>query len=719
LKKKLFTQMLFSFALIIVLILGVVLASFSLIYTQSYEKQLAAENSLFSAMIAGELYSFTNRAYHIVEELAFNNDILSMETAAQTPLFASCLERNPYFELIYAQGMDGMQTGRSSGSLGDRKNRWWFIQMEELRKPFVSESYYSATTNMPCASIFYPITRDGEMIGIMGGDIKLSALQDLVMESSEKGSWAFILDGKGVVVAHPETRYLEELYSYRTMTRTVTLKDAQGEMQRDSKGNVRTEEQPFAISGRYKAAITDMMAGNTGSAKFKENSDTLYISYRPVAMDGSSDPWYVISVNESSVVMAGRNTVILAILSVGALIGFVALLIIFFTARRISTPIRSVYTILQKIGEGDLTGKIEVRNNDEIGEMMRLLDRTRESMGNLIMTIKNTTLSLFTVGTELSTMTGEFAAVIKEVSASTEQVKTESEEGSACAAETNTSITEIITGIETLNGNIEKQTEGISQSAASIEELTSNVFSVTQALLQNEQNVNNLMAASEKGRSGLFEVSGDIQEVARDSEGLLEINAVIQNIASQTNLLSMNAAIEAAHAGEAGRGFAVVADEIRKLAESSSVQAKHVAGALKKMRESLAKISNSTGVVIENFTEIDEAVQTVAAQEKNIQAAMQKQEDGSRNLTAVTGTLQATTRHVKTGSTEILEESRKVVEGGKNLEAAAGKIRSGMDGIVGGMSHIEAAIMRIQEIVQINKKSIDTLTEDVTKFKIE
>jgi methyl-accepting chemotaxis protein len=718
LKKTLFAQMLFSFALIIVLILGVVLASFSLIYTKSYESQLSAENSLFSAMIAGELYSFTNRAYHIVEELAFNTDVLSMETAAQTSLFVSCLERNSYFELLYAQGMDGMQTGRSSGGLGDRKNRWWFVQMEKLRKPFVSESYYSLGTNMPCTSVFYPITRNGEMIGIMGGDIKLSALQDLIMESSEKGSWAFILDGKGVVVAHPETRYLEELYNYRTMTRTVTLKDAKGEALMDARGNIRTGEEPFVISEEYKAAIADMMAGNSGSAKFRENNDTLYISYRPVAMDGVSDPWYVVSVKEGSVVMSARNTVIFAILSAGLLIGLIALLIVFFTARRISTPIRGVYSVLQKIGEGDLTGKITVRNNDEIGEMMRLLDRTRENMGSLIMTIKNTAMSLFTVGTELSAMTGEFAGVIEEVSGSTERVKLESDRGSARAAETNASITEIITGIESLNGYIEKQTEGISQSAASVEELSSSVFSVTQALLRNEQNVHNLMAASEKGRSGLFEVSGDIKEVARESEGLLEINAVIQTIASQTNLLSMNAAIEAAHAGESGKGFAVVAGEIRKLAESSSVQAKNVAGALKKMRESLAKISNSTGVVIENFTAIDEAVQTVAVQEKNIQEAMKTQEAGSRALTAVTGTLQAAAQDVKRGSADIREESRKVVEGGTNLESAARRIRSGMDGIVGGMSQIEAATMRIQEITQTNKTSIDTLAEDISKFKV-
>jgi methyl-accepting chemotaxis protein len=411
--------------------------------------------------------------------------------------------------------------------------------------------------------------------------------------------------------------------------------------------------------------------------------------------------------------------VILVILAAGAIIGFIALLIILFVARNISMPIKGVYSVLQKTGEGDLTGKITVKSHDEIGEMMRLLDQTRQNMGSLIMTIKDTAMSLFTVGTELSTVTTESADVIEQVSANTERVKLESERESSSAAEANAAIEEIITSIESLNGNIEKQAESITQSVSSIEELSANISSVTQALVQNEQNVENLMAASEKGRSGVFEVSTDIQEVAKESEGLLEINKVIQTIASQTNLLAMNAAIEAAHAGESGKGFAVVSDEIRKLAESSSAQAKNVAGALKKKKETLEKISFSAGTVIGNFKDIDEAVQTVAAQEKDIQAAMEKQEAGSRVLTGITGGLRDITQNVRTGSTEMLEGSRKVVEGGKTIEAVTGRILTGMDGIVGGMAQINTAIMRIQEISRHNKQSIDTLVENISKFKIE
>ncbi|MCL2705840.1 MAG: methyl-accepting chemotaxis protein [Spirochaetaceae bacterium] len=206
--------------------------------------------------------------------------------------------------------------------------------------------------------------------------------------------------------------------------------------------------------------------------------------------------------------------------------------------------------------------------------------------------------------------------------------------------------------------------------------------------------------------------------MVRESEGLLEINSVIENIASQTNLLSMNAAIEAAHAGETGKGFAVVAGEIRKLAESSSSQAKNVAQSIKKMKESLDRIKNSAVTVSGFFEDIDEAVHTVSLQEKNIRSAMEKQKFGSRSLEEVTKTLQNITGNVRSGSTEMLSGSKKISESGNTLETLTANVSKGITEISGGINQINSEVQHIQEISQQNKKCVDILINVMGKFKI-
>jgi len=714
--KTLFGKLLVSFGVIIFLMIVSVLASFYLVYSKSYEKQIIAENTRQALYVSRQLQSFINTAYKEVEELAFSSDVISMDTQRQTAVFVSAIKRNDYFELIYAQGMDGMQTGRSSGNLGNRKERWWFIQMEETRKPFVSESYYSVGTNMPCASVFYPIMNEMEMTGIMAGDIKLSALHDLVVEVSDAGSYSFILDAKGVVVAHPDSTYQEELYNYAKLTKTVLLKDSSGNPVQNAQGNLVTEEQPLAVSESFKTAIADMMRGNTGSAKFNEGGKTFYLSYSQVPMNGASEPWYVLSVRDEAVAMQSRNTVILVIMASSIVIILAAFVLVFFIARNISSPIKAIYSALEKVKDGNLTVKVDVISKDEIGEFSSHFNLTIEKIRNLVGTIKYKINGLNHTGFELSANMGKTSEAVRQISSNLDNMEHLMVKQGNGAEEAGKAVGVIKASIDGLNEMIEQQVESVNMSSSAIEEMTANIHSVTQTLMENSKNVGALTEASENGKTGLQTVAQEIRQIAHDSEGLLEINSLMDNIASQTNLLSMNAAIEAAHAGEAGKGFAVVAGEIRKLAESSSNQSKTTATMLKKIKASIDNITKSSDEVLARFGAIDSSVKTVSEHEQNILHAMEEQETGGKQILQSISRLREITSSVKKGSDDMAESGRTLVKETDEFIKTSQEAAAGMNEILIGVNQIKVSVNHVNDMSLENNRSFESLKQETEKF---
>ncbi|MCL2191060.1 MAG: diguanylate cyclase [Treponema sp.] len=221
------------------------------------------------------------------------------------------------------------------------------------------------------------------------------------------------------------------------------------------------------------------------------------------------------------------------------------------------------------------------------------------------------------------------------------------------------------------NEYVEEQSSSVTTSSSATEEMIANIRSVTDTLAKNTHNVRELQESSIAGHNSLSEVVADIQGIARESESLLEINAVMQNIASQTNLLSMNASIEAAHAGESGRGFAVVADEIRKLAESSSKQSKTISGVLKSIKGSIDKITKSTDAVLGKFNAIEDGVKTVSIQEDSILNAMEEQGRGSKQILQAIGSVNEITHKVKEAARRMVETSKENMHKADDSETQA------------------------------------------------
>jgi len=398
-----------------------------------------------------------------------------------------------------------------------------------------------------------------------------------------------------------------------------------------------------------------------------------------------------------------------------------AALIVYFITRSITKPIVMLVNTLKDIseGEGDLTAKINIKSKDEIGSLALYFNKTLEKIKNLVVNVKKEADTLSGIGTDLADNMNETAAAVNEITANIQSIKGRVINQSASVNETHATMEQLTANIHKLNDHVENQSSHVAQASSAIEQMMANIGSVTNTLVNNAGNVKTLREASEVGRVGLQEVAGNIQDIARESEGLLEINAVMENIASQTNLLSMNAAIEAAHAGEAGKGFAVVAAEIRKLAESSSAQSKTIGTVLKKIAESIKKITGSTQNVLTKFEAIDSSVKTVADQEENIRASMEEQTTGSKQVLDGVSDVNEITRQVKEASNQMLEGAKEVIQESNNLEKATQEITGGMNEMASGADHINIAVNHVNGISGKNRNGIDVLIREVSRFKVE
>ena len=445
------------------------------------------------------------------------------------------------------------------------------------------------------------------------------------------------------------------------------------------------------------------------------------INMVPFSIGNSDITWTVMIASEEDYILAEvhsitRFTVIVAIIAV-----LTAAVIIYFVLSITTRPIVMVTDTLKDIaeGEGDLTKCISIKSNDETGNLAHYFNQTLEKIKNLVISIKNEAVKLSNVGADLASNMNETAAAVNEITANTQSIKSRVINQSASVSETHATMEQLTGNIKKLDGYVENQNSHISQASAAIEEMVANIQSVTDTLVKNSSNVKTLKDASEIGRTGLQDVASDIQKIARESEGLLEINSVMENIASQTNLLSMNAAIEAAHAGEAGRGFAVVADEIRKLAESSGEQSKTISMVLKKIKESIDKITSSTDNVLNKFEAIDSQIRIVAEQEETIRSAMEEQGEGSKQILEGISQVNDMTRNVRSSSNEMLEGAAEVIQESDNLEKVTQEITSGMNEMSTGANEINVAVHHVNEISGKNREGIETLIKEVSRFKVE
>jgi methyl-accepting chemotaxis protein len=489
------------------------------------------------------------------------------------------------------------------------------------------------------------------------------------------------------------------------------------------------------IGGNFHNVLLDLMGpegikqledslskGNYHQLSFNKN---MVITY-PVHVGTTKTYWAIVIEVEERTVLAEVNQMRIFTIIFALLMVLIASVIVFIIVIYAMKPIEKVVSFLRDIVETgsshdlNLTHQLVIKSNDEIGELSKRLNQTFETIRELIRKMKYKVNALTNTGHELSTNMSKTSKAVDVISNDFEEMKGMMGKQEESAAEADNAVINIKNNIDGLNVLVEGQSESINTSSSAVEEMTANIHSVTKTLIENSKNVSELTEASENGKTGLQTVTQKIQEISKDSEGLLEINSVMNNIASQTNLLSMNAAIEAAHAGEAGKGFAVVADEIRKLAETSGKQSKTTAGMLKQIKASIDSITISSNDVLSRFEVIDTGVKTVSQHEQNIRSAMEEQEVGGKQILESMERLKEINASVKKGAANMMESGDHLNRQTSEFIKISKESVNGMNELVNGaMREIKVAVNHVDEMSSENSRNFEELKVESQKFKVE
>ena len=595
------------------------------------------------------------------------------------------IEKNyPEFAEVYLGTKWGGYATSSQGSMQagyDPRKRSWYRQAFEAGGKTIMTSAYQSTIGEPVICVSKKIVSDnGDDVGCMSIEVSLSDLTDFISNISlGKTGYVMLVQGDGTVLADPKHADL----NFKTLA-----------------------ESGIGAFARFADAGDGPMTAEFDGKKW----DAHVYSMKDVG-------WKIIACIERAEISDSVYGFIRNIAFVGAgmcVIFFVLLLVL---SGRLLAFFDKLHGIFSKIASGDITGRVAYKGKDEIGSLIRYFNQTMDNMALMFGSLRRESETMREIGETLSADMAESASAVHEITANIEGVKQQVQTQAASVTETASTIDSILRVIQSVNASVEAQAKCVESSSAAVEQMIANIDSIGKVFEENNKTIQDLYKQSVNGKEGAAKANEIVSKVAEQSILLMEASQVIQNIASQTNLLAMNAAIEAAHAGEAGKGFAVVADEIRKLAEESNTQGKHIGAVLNETAEVIGLLTESGQAAEQAFNGVYGLAERVASQEQAVVQAMNEQQKAGADVLRAMQEISEATTTVQSGSSEIVDGGTEISKEMARLGDLTRVITDSMNEMALGAVQINNAVQEVNEATQRNKGSIETLVGEIAKFK--
>ncbi len=694
-KKKKYAHLAMQFSLYILAILVVSFVLQNIFIVKSVKAYSQRDYSDFSEKVitedAGKIQNWNEV---LVNDLRIysDNDVTKAGNADRIIAWLLSHEdiRNPLFNYVMFCTPDGVGYASDGRILTVISKPFFRSIMNDKKELYVSDIDFQLDGSV-CYYIARPAYNStGKLIGVFAGAVKLNEIDKMVSELSmgQEGK-AILVGSNGVLISHIRgmSKYMDLSYS-------------------DKAG----------FSGLDAIAVK-ACAGESGEGYYMDPKGVhTFASYAPV----QGTPWSAILTIPQKQIEAVGNKMRTIILIISILVGIIVSVACSLMMIAAVKPLKIVQESIHDIasGEADLTQQIVVKSNNEIGALGDGFNAFMEKLRTIIGGVKDSKEILGDVNLGLQQRIGENGQSIEAIIGDLNDIGSQVENQANSVSQTVSAVEEIAQNIQSLENMIETQSSGVVEASAAVEEMIGNISSVNNSVGYMAQSFDALIQNTEAGIQRQNDVNQRIRNIEEQSKALQTANKTISDIAGQTNLLAMNAAIEAAHAGEAGKGFSVVADEIRKLSETSSAQSKTIREELLKIEGSINDVVSASQASTDMFVEVSNSITQTQQLVLQIKGAMEEQQEGSKQIGDALKLMNDNTSEVRAASHEMAEGNKSILVEIDQLRNTTGVIRGSMDKISSSAGDIKETSNALSEIANSVEAAVGQIGGQIDLFKV-
>lgn len=453
------------------------------------------------------------------------------------------------------------------------------------------------------------------------------------------------------------------------------------------------------------------------------NGSSYYVSYLPIFVDSNqTEAMFFFGISDKYI-RETRSSLLGMLLPVISLmfIILIALVIVAFTifvVKPLKGAVKAIHNLNPKTGEADLTYQIKVTQRDEIGALCNDINGFIAKQRNLVLKLKSAQQSLQNIGETMKDSSLKTASSITDILGKIEEVQNFGKMQTASFSQADALLNKATQSIQNLDKLIKTENQGITESSAAIEEMIANISSLFGSMQKLNNQFEELLRVTQEGQSCQIEVDEHVNDMANQSKLLLEANTVISEIASKTNLLAMNAAIEAAHAGEVGKGFAVVADEIRTLAENSNGQSKRIEVELNNISKAIDSVVSSSEKSKSAFSEITGKLSETNVLVDSITSSMREQEQASQQVLDSLHTMKESSSDVEVTSKTMFADVATVTQEMEKLSELNVSVTENMDKMVDNSTEINNSAQTVSKLAEETHENISVMENLIGQFKV-